>query len=159
MLTESEEVFLAKAVRAARDAGHVFPAMAACEAAIDSSWGESQLAEYNNLFRMKQHERPIYETVQFANCDFETDLWREKATWVCYPDLKACFRDRMKTLYILAAIHTDYALALAAHSANEFVREVSRTWSTDLQRAAKCIALHNSQQNVIRKALKEPDLY
>jgi uncharacterized FlgJ-related protein len=47
--------FLDRASAEAVKASHPFPQMAACEAALESSWGNSQLArEGNNLFGMNQ---------------------------------------------------------------------------------------------------------
>src|SRR5215469_3769812 len=50
----SPKDFLDKAYRAAVDAGHVFPEFAACEAALESAWGNSKLCILgNNLFGQK----------------------------------------------------------------------------------------------------------
>ena len=60
-MTDEQRQFLAKA--AAAQARHVFPEMAACEAALESGFGKSGLArEDNNLFGMKQHPHPVYGT-------------------------------------------------------------------------------------------------
>ncbi len=50
-----QDEFLSKACAAARSAGHIFPEYAACEAALESGWGMSGLAQKaNNLFGQKQ---------------------------------------------------------------------------------------------------------
>ena len=54
MTTTPEDNFLRQASAAARAAGHIFPDYAACEAALESTWGQSRLArEANNLFGQK----------------------------------------------------------------------------------------------------------
>ena len=55
MTTTPQDSFLRQASAAARAAGHIFPDYAACEAALESTWGRSRLArEANNLFGQKQ---------------------------------------------------------------------------------------------------------
>ena len=55
MTTTPQDSFLRQASAAARAAGHIFPDYAACEAALESTWGQSRLArEANNLFGQKQ---------------------------------------------------------------------------------------------------------
>ena len=55
MTTTPQDTFLRQASAAARAAGHIFPDYAACEAALESTWGQSRLArEANNLFGQKQ---------------------------------------------------------------------------------------------------------
>src|SRR6185369_1818553 len=109
-MTEQQIEFLNKAAAAARQAGHVYPEMAACEAALESAWGKSGLAVTdNNLFGMKQHTHPAYgthvlPTKEFVGVEKDTldgfaDGWiTTKANWVSYPNWAACFTDRMDTL-------------------------------------------------------------
>lgn len=57
-MAQYQEEFLQQAASAARRAGHIFPEYAACEAALESAWGHSELArEANNLFGQKQAHR------------------------------------------------------------------------------------------------------
>lgn len=143
-LTAKQLEFAADTAKAAEAAGHIFPAMAAAEAALESAWGQSYLAvECNNLFGMKQHVHPVYGTVVVPTHEFVNAMWKEeKDSFVQYPDRAACFADRMKTLRDMSTTYPHYCMALIAGSPEEYVREVSQKWSTDPARAEKCIAIY-----------------
>jgi flagellum-specific peptidoglycan hydrolase FlgJ len=129
----------------AAKAAHVFPQMAACEAALESAFGKSTLAqEGDNLFGMKQHSHPIYGTLTLPTKEFENSAWKViEGAFVKYPTLAACFDDRMATLVRLKSVYIHYGLALAAKDPVTYVTEVSTQWSTDPKRAASCIAIYN----------------
>lgn len=145
MLTDQQKEFLDKAALAAKSAGHIFPEMAACEAALESGFGKSGLATVdNNLFGMKQHLHPIYGTANLPTKEFENGEWvTVVAHWINYPGWPQCFDDRMSTLKRLAPAKgfEHYANALAAKDAETYVKEVSAKWSTDPHRADKVLAI------------------
>jgi flagellum-specific peptidoglycan hydrolase FlgJ len=145
-LTEEQKNFLRTAAEAAAKAGHIFPEMAACEAALESSYGKSVLAVLDkNLFGMKQHKHPIYGTHILPTKEFQNGEWITiNASWVSYPDWASCFKDRMSTLQRLATAFPHYAAALAAKDSEVYVREVSQTWSTDPKRAEKVLAIYDA---------------
>jgi flagellum-specific peptidoglycan hydrolase FlgJ len=145
-MTPAHKDFLRRAMLAAEQAGHVFPEMAACEAALESGYGTSLLASaYLNLFGMKQHSHPIYGTHVLPTREFENGKWRPtESSWVVYPSWAACFADRMATLKRLAPHLPHYAHALAAGSATTYINEVSMTWSTDPERASKVLAIYDN---------------
>ena len=64
------------------------------------------------------------------------------ARWARFTDQAACFRARMALLRRLEHSYAAYARALAATTGEVFIEEVSRTWSTDPQRAQKVLAIH-----------------
>jgi flagellum-specific peptidoglycan hydrolase FlgJ len=136
--------FLDDASEQAERAGCIFPTMQACEAALESAYGTSKLAtQGRNLFGVKQHSTSIYETLDLPTREFLNGQWvTVMAHWVKYPTLAACFSDRTDTLHRLAPKLPHYASALAANDAETFVREVSKTWSTDPDRADKVLAIH-----------------
>ena len=143
-MTPEQLDFLDRASAAAATADHPFPQMAACEAALESAFGKSALAaEDFNLFGLKQHTHPVFGTVALPTKEFEHHEWVPTiAFWVKYPDWATCFADRLDTLKRLAPKYPHYAAALAAQDAATFVREVSQTWSTDPDRAQKCLAIY-----------------
>jgi flagellum-specific peptidoglycan hydrolase FlgJ len=145
-LTQAQENFLRAAWQAALNADHVWPEMAACEAALESGYGLSQLArEDNNLFGMKQHLHPLYGTHVLPTRECLAGEWKTcSASWVKYPDWKSCFEDRMATLRRLAPKYPHYAAALAAPTGTGYIYEVSRTWSTDPERATKVLAIYDA---------------
>jgi flagellum-specific peptidoglycan hydrolase FlgJ len=138
-----KRLFISNAIIAARLAHHPFPEMAACEAALESGYGQSLLAlRGNNLFGMKQHEHPEYGTLVLPTREFQTGGWRiVDASFVEYPTIDACFADRVATLERLAPVYPHYKNALAAPDAETYIREVSATWSTDPNRAAKVLMI------------------
>ncbi len=146
MTTTLQDSFLRQASAAARAAGHIFPEYAACEAALESTWGQSRLArEANNLFGQKQsaHALPGTATLELPTQEFLRGRWvTVAAQWVRFADQAACFRARMVLLQRLEHSYPAYGRALAATSGEVFVEEVSRVWSTDPQRAQKVLAIH-----------------
>ena len=136
--------FLDRASAEAVKASHPFPQMAACEAALESSWGNSQLArEGNNLFGMKQHAHPVCGTINLPTREFLDGKWMAcTSQWVVYPDWASCFADRLATLQRLSNAYPHYKAALDAQDPETFVRQVSMTWSTDPQRAEKILSIY-----------------
>lgn len=143
------ELWLATTAEAALQGGHIYPEMAACEAAEESNYGLSLLArEDNNLFGMKQHQHPAYGTVSLPTREFLDGTWQVvDAKFVKYPDHKSCFADRMDTLTRMANYYPHYREALNAPGPIEYAMAVSKNWSTDPQRAAKVIGIYNEWQD------------
>lgn len=145
-MSPQQQDFIRRAFQAAVDAHHVFAAMAACEAALESGYGHSVLAELdNNLFGMKQHQHPLFQTISLPTREFlNGEFVATEANWIRYPDWQSCFEDRMATLQRLAPQLSHYRDALNAATGADYVRAVSMTWSTDPQRAQKVLAIYNS---------------
>ncbi len=145
-MTPANKDFLQRAFLAAQAAQHIFPDMAAAEAALESGYGRSQLAiQDRNLFGCKQHVHPIYGTHSLPTREFLGGEWKSvEANWITYPDWQSCFADRMATLQRLASVYPHYQNALAASSAVTYINEVSMTWSTDPNRATKCLAIYDA---------------
>lgn len=116
---------------------HIWPRMAACEAALESDYGTSALARLGlNLFGMKQHVHPSYGTLNLPTKEFENGEWVPQiAQWVRYDTLQECFADRMATLERLAPMYPEYAAALTAADPQTYIVQVSKKWSTDPNRA------------------------
>lgn len=154
MATADQLNWLSCAAQGAKLAGHVWPEMAACEAAVESGWGSSELAkDDNNLFGCKQHAHPLYGTISIPTREFINQSWvTQDAEWVKYPDLQSCFADRMNTLRSLSTTYPHYALALAADTPEGYVAEVSRSWSTDPHRAVNCIAIYDAHKPTLAEA-------
>lgn len=120
--------------------------MAACEAALESAWGNSELAvQDNNLFGMKQHQHPIYGTAALPTREYLSGEWKVvNALWIHYPGWATCFADRMITLTRLAPQLPHYAAALKATNAEAYIVEVSKSWATDPARASKVSAIYSN---------------
>lgn len=143
-MNDAQRNFLNLATAAAVKANHPFAQMAACEAALESGWGNSELArESNNLFGMKQHAHPIYGTMTLPTREFLKGEWVPcSANWVKYPDWRACFCDRLATLERLSNAYPHYKAALDAKDAKTYIAEVSESWSTDLLRGLKVLNIY-----------------
>ncbi len=144
-MTADQKQWLEQTAQAAVDGSHIFPNMAACEAAEESNYGHSTLArDGNNLFGLKQRSHPTYGTLSIPTREYLDGTWEiVDALWVKYTDIKSCFEDRMATLKRLANVYPHYAEALGAPGPFEYVMAVSKTWSTDPHRAANVIAIYN----------------
>jgi flagellum-specific peptidoglycan hydrolase FlgJ len=143
-MNDAQRDFLAKARIEALKANHPFPAMAACEAALESSWGHSGLVrDACNLFGMKQHAHAIFGTLTLPTQEFLNGEWKQvSANWVQYPDWASCFADRCATLQRLSNAYPHYKAALNAKDAETYISEVSQTWSTDPNRAKKVLSIY-----------------
>lgn len=144
-MTPLEKQWIFHAATAAIDAEHIYPRMAACEAALESDYGQSELAmKALNFFGMKQHQHPEYGTLNLPTKEVLDGKWvPTTAEWVIYPSFKACFQDRMGTLLRLQGMYPHYAAALRAGSPELYVAQVSLTWSTDPKRGEKVLAIYN----------------
>ncbi|MGH9616458.1 MAG: glucosaminidase domain-containing protein [Acidobacteriaceae bacterium] len=147
-----QSVFLLRAYRAAQAAHHVFPAYAACEAALESGWGQSQLAtEANNLFGQKQSHPPMTgtETVAMPTREYLHDHWMTvSANWAKFTDWSECFRARMALLERLSHAYPNYGVALRAADGEQYLTAVSRSWSTDPERAGKVLAVYDAHSSL-----------
>lgn len=141
-----KKAFIGKATQAAKDSGHLFPEYAACEAALESAYGLSGLVlKANNLFGMKAHKGTpqdsilILPTKEYINGNWIT----VNAQWMKYATWAEAFKDRMATLARLAPGFHFYAVALQAKSGEDFITNVSKTWSTDPNRAQKVLTIYH----------------
>ena len=150
-----QDDFLTKAAAAARASGHLFPEYAACEAALESGWGMSHLAvEANNLFGQKQAHPPLpgTDTISLPTREFLHGAWVVvEASWVKFPDWAACFKERMALLRSLSEAWPHYKTALAATTGEQFITEVSKTWSTDPGRAGKVLSVYDFHRAAFAK--------
>lgn len=152
MLTQVQTKFLKDAYEGAKAAQHIFPAIAACEAALESSWGLSRLArDANNLFGQKASHDFTGAVITLPTSEYlQHGGWTTiTATWVKFKAVEDCFRERMAILQRLAPHYPHYASALAANSPEEFVAEVSMSWSTDPARAEKCLEIFRAHKEYL----------
>lgn len=148
MATTQEISALVKCFQAARAANHIYPNAAACEGAVETGtpnggWFTSQsFLHGNNVFGMKQHAHPMYGTVNLPTREFLGGKWKViNADFIAYPDLPAAFADRMATLVRLQDDYPHYKAALAAKTPEDYLTQVSMTWSTGPSRGADCISI------------------
>jgi flagellum-specific peptidoglycan hydrolase FlgJ len=156
-MTQTQFEWIQKTAAAAKDAEHIFPDMAACEAALESNYGLSELAKNDfNLFGMKQHKHPIYGTVMLPTKECVNSQWIEvSAAFLKYPGFAECFADRMETLTRLAPVWPHYAVAVKATDPFTYISEVSKTWSTDPNRAVNVLRIYNTYQAALPKATSD----
>jgi flagellum-specific peptidoglycan hydrolase FlgJ len=156
-MTNEHVELIQKWAALAKDAGHPFPEAAACEAALESAYGLSYLAVHGlNLFGMKQHKVPVFETLSLPTREVQNGLWvTVQAPFVKYPGIKECFSDRLATLKRLAndGDFVRYKIALNAKTAEEFVDSVSRKWSTDPKRGDKVLEIYKAFREAVSPAV------
>ena len=135
--------FLTKAAAAARAAQHIFPEYAACEAALESAWGSSTLArEANNLFGQKQSHPPRGNSFALDTREFLSGEWvTVPAQWMIFVDWEASFAERMAVLRGSQMMFPHYRAALLAQTGDQFIEQVSQSWSTDPERAQKVLSV------------------
>lgn len=149
-MNQTQLEWIQDAALAAQSADHVWPEMAACEAALESNYGQSGLAkDGNNLFGMKQHVHAVYGSLSLPTREYLGGEWEVvDAVFVKYPTLADCFTDRQDTLERLRGKYSNYDNALKASSPLAYVSWVSKTWSTDPLRAEKCISIYAQFQTM-----------
>jgi flagellum-specific peptidoglycan hydrolase FlgJ len=157
-MNDSQRDFLTRATTEAEKANHLYPQMAAAEAALESNYGLSELARTaNNLFGMKQHSHAVYGTMNLPTREFAGGQWVQTvARWVQYPDWRACFCDRLATLERLSNALPHYKAALDAQDARSYVIQVSESWSTDPGWECTCCAMFPSEAAAAQHAKDYP---
>lgn len=149
-MTDEERYWVLATTLEAIDVGHIYPRMAACEAALESAYGHSSLArEAFNLFGLKAHGHPAHGTISLPTKEFLGGEWKaETDEWMKYQSIAECFQDRMSTLVRLRHLYPHYQAALTAADAATYIEQVSKTWSTDPARASKVLAIYNQAFSV-----------
>jgi len=138
--------FLTKALGEAQTSGHLFPEYAACEAALETAWGASKLCvQANNLFGQKQGSLTEgLPTITIPTREFLHGEWvTVNAIWPVFPSWAESFKARMALLTAAAHKYPNYAAALVSSTGEAFVENVSKTWSTDPNRAQSVLQIHN----------------
>lgn len=150
MATVKELDALHRVFAAAMTAAVLFPQAQSCEVMAETTWLTSELGVAdNNLFGMKQHAHPIYGTVNLPTKEFLHGGWViQHDDFVKYPTMADCFTDRMNTLVQLAPHYAHYAAALKASTPEEFLAQVSLTWSTGPKRGKTCIDILHAHEDV-----------
>lgn len=134
--------FIAAATAAAQAASAVSgfpPGVTVAQAALESAWGESQLARLaHNCFGIKAHgDLPWIELPTIEVRDGKAV--RVRAYFARYESIEACFADRDRLIARLAV----YAEARAcARDPEAFIRALARRWATDPHYAEKLLALY-----------------
>lgn len=158
-MTKSEkEQLILMLYQEAKNSSHIFPEMAVMEILLESSWMKSKLAvEGNNVFGQKWSKNSIYDKISLPTKEFVDGQWViEQADFVKYPTIKDAFTDRMKLLVRLTNTYKEYKNALNARDNIEFITEVSRRWSTDIERGNKVIKLYEAYKYLFEKQTPTP---
>lgn len=152
MATAEQIEFLKREYASAQMASHIWPAMAACEAALETGWGASQLYQRgNNVFGEKQHDPPVFLTVTLPTLEFNAGQFvKVTAQFIWFPTSIDAYISRMKTLRRLSSEYPEYAAALAATSPEVFIESVSKRWSTDPNRAANVLEIYRAHGDILQ---------
>jgi flagellum-specific peptidoglycan hydrolase FlgJ len=146
MASAEQLEFLQDMVVAATEANHIYPQAAAAEAALESSWGTSELyLKANNVFGSKQPVHPLYPSISLETPEFIKGEWvKVLAEFELFPDVPSSFRARMATLVRLAGLYPAYGAALKAPNARQYILDVSARWSTDPKRGQKVTRIYDA---------------
>lgn len=143
-MNDLQREWLDSTSRAAENAGHVFPEYAACEAALETGYGE-HVGGTHNLFGTKQHSHPIFSAVSLSTKEVLNGASvNVTAPFINYPNDAAAYADRMQTLTRLQGEYPHYKRALEATNGPTYVREVSQSWATLPTRAKTVLQIHKT---------------
>lgn len=142
MITTQQQEWLITVYRAAIEAKHVWPAMAAAEACLESEWGQSELCfSSRNLFGLKRPSTWTGATISIATREFLRGKWvMVPATWPVFSSYTQCMTERMNVL----RSNPCYAPALKASTAEEYIQLVSKVWATDPLRGQKALEIYRA---------------
>src|SRR3954469_2870733 len=134
----TKQEFISTATAAAKS-GRYPAGITVAQAALESAWGASQLAQKaNNYFGVKAHgdaESIAFPTIEVVNGKSVT----LQAHFAKYPDIGTCFADRDRIITQLACYQD--ARANAADS-ETFARSLARHWATDPKYAEKLLKIY-----------------
>src|SRR5947209_2939259 len=138
----TKEQFICLATAAAL-AGKYPAGITVAQAALESSWGSSQLSlKANNYFGIKAHgdaesiELPAPEVVNGK-------LIKVSARFAAYPDIAACFADHDRIITQLACYQDARANAADPEL---FARCLARHWATDPNYAEKLLKIYRENK-------------
>ena len=139
-MTKKEFIAAATAAAQAASAASGFPpGVTVAQAALESAWGQSELARRaHNYFGIKAHgelpwiEMPTTEVRGGAAV-------KERAYFARYESIEACFEDRDRLLARLAVCAEARA---AARDPEAFIRALAKHWATDPRYAEKLLAIY-----------------
>lgn len=134
----SEQEFLTSATGAAKAAGHLFPEMAACEAAYSSKFGQTQSAlKANNLFDFRVPAKLFAGalTVSIATVQGKYNSRLAFASW------EDCFRYRAQWMQRV----TMFYLVRRARTAEEYLAEMQKL-SSDFDYGVKVKAIYTANE-------------
>ena len=75
-----------------------------------------------------------------------------QANWIKFPDWADSFKARIQTLERLRLRFPHYDAALKAADGEQFILQVSQTWSTDPHRAGKVLSIHDLHKQAFAPA-------
>lgn len=134
----TKEDFITAATQAAQ-ACRFPPGIAVAQAALESAWGQSRLAQKaNNYFGIKAHDNGSWVAMPTTECvllpDGSQAMRKLTARFACYSSMAQCFADRDRLIATLAG----YAEA-RGHAAEPiaFLYSLAKHWATDPDYAEK----------------------
>lgn len=141
----------------AQTSEHIFPAMAACEACLEMGWLSSELGrDYCNPFGTKVSvdvANPYLQVRMPTQEDIGGHWINTWANFVWYPTQAVAFTERMNLLVRLQDTYPEYKAALHAQNADDYIRAVSKRWSTDPDRAEKCLEIYYAHQALFTEVI------
>jgi flagellum-specific peptidoglycan hydrolase FlgJ len=147
-----KQTFYTKAYADAMAAHDPWPEYSIVDAAMESGWGESDLAQHNNLLGQKQGhvtahcqtiDIPTHEEVRGKMVPLGHCIWPVFSSW------EECFSARLALLHSMDC----YKPALAATSGEAFILALEHVWASDTKKASEVIAQHARDAAIIAKIM------
>ncbi len=139
-MTKEEFIAAATAAAQASSATSGFPpGVAVAQAALESAWGNSELARVaNNYFGIKA--RPGREAIELPTFEYVDGApARVPAKFAKYASTAECFADRDRMITLLSAYREARAVA---GDPEAFTRALARHWATDPHYAEKLLYVY-----------------
>lgn len=136
--------WLKTAHEAAKKAGHKWPECAACEAAVETGWGQHIPHGSNNVLGIKAYRGWTGKTTRAKGTEqAPTGEWSapEQDSWCVFPTMEDCFREQMKIL-----AETRYQKALAATTPEAYITEECRVWSTGILKGQAVLQVYHAHK-------------
>lgn len=134
-MPDDRAAFLQSAYAAAKASGHIWPIYATIEAALDSDFGTTELAQKaNNVFNLRA---PMRYSSYMQGSIYVSEVNGKQYDWLKFGTLTDCFAARMGKLRQFNM----YYQAVRAKTGPEYAAQISRMWSTDPARRDKIMAL------------------
>lgn len=133
---------IAPAAKSSSVATGIYASFTMAEAALESGWGESGLAQTaNNYFGVKADPSWTGDTVSIPTKEYLNEQWvTVDALWRKYPDLLSCLSDHAQFLLD----NPRYKPAFAAANVNDFTNAIAAAgYATDPQYAQKIMEIIN----------------
>jgi hypothetical protein len=138
---------------AAKAAGHKWPNAAACEAAVETGWGEHMPPNSNNVLGIKRYDGWQGPVVGANGTEQNKDgSWTgpQADQWCVFESPEACFAQQMIILK-----EPRYAAAMEASTVESYIIEECSIWSTGILKGQAVLQTYNAHKALFSEPLPQ----